>query len=95
MFAEGSACLPAKGMGEIPKQLASSCPSDAILLNQRVTKIRNLNDKYLISSIDTNTGKKIRVIANSIVLACDPISASKLLSDSKKAQDFTIPEGRG
>lgn len=39
MFGKGKAILPAGGIGEIPKQLASSLPPDTIQLNQRVSEV--------------------------------------------------------
>lgn len=39
MFADGAACVPANGIGEIPLQLASKLPADAILLKSRVVAI--------------------------------------------------------
>lgn len=39
MFGKGFAAIPAKGMEEIPKQLASQLPADSILVESRVDKI--------------------------------------------------------
>lgn len=39
MFSEGDAALPALGMEEIPKQLASKLPKDCFLFNQKVIDI--------------------------------------------------------
>jgi phytoene dehydrogenase-like protein len=39
MFSEGHATVPAKGMGEIPKQLASRLPEDALRLLARVKSV--------------------------------------------------------
>lgn len=40
MFSQGSATLPARGMGEIPRQLASRLPPGFIHLGARVTEIQ-------------------------------------------------------
>ncbi len=40
MFSQGSATLPARGMGEITRQLASRLPAEAIRLGERVTEVR-------------------------------------------------------
>lgn len=40
MFSQGSATLPARGMGEIPRQLASRLPPDTIRLGAPVTEIQ-------------------------------------------------------
>lgn len=39
MFSEGDAAIPALGMEEIPKQLASKLPSDCFSFNQKVVEI--------------------------------------------------------
>jgi len=39
MFSEGSATLPAKGMEEIPRQLASRLPDNTLRLNTKVVAI--------------------------------------------------------
>lgn len=41
MFAEGDAAVPNMGMGEIPKQLASRLPPDAVRLNALVEQIES------------------------------------------------------
>ena len=41
MFAEGHAALPAAGMGAIPAQLAAALPEHAIVLDARVTSVRD------------------------------------------------------
>ncbi|WP_295676244.1 NAD(P)/FAD-dependent oxidoreductase [uncultured Mucilaginibacter sp.] len=43
MFSEGDAAIPAKGMGEIPLQLANCLSADEILFNQRVWAIEDNN----------------------------------------------------
>lgn len=49
MFAEGNAAIPEKGMGAIPKQLASILNEDDILLN---TKVVNFDMQYAIDQND-------------------------------------------
>jgi len=39
MFSEGSATVPCRGMGEIPKQLAARLPESAIRLNSQVSSV--------------------------------------------------------
>ncbi|MEM9991291.1 MAG: NAD(P)/FAD-dependent oxidoreductase [Bacteroidota bacterium] len=39
MFSEGEAAIPAKGIGEIPQQLADNLPTGSIVLNERVVEI--------------------------------------------------------
>jgi phytoene dehydrogenase-like protein len=41
VFAQGDAALPAKGMAEIPAQLASTLPKENILLNSSVVKVES------------------------------------------------------
>ena len=45
MFAEGFACVPAKGMRAIPEQLAASIPQGRILLNSRVVAVEGTHLK--------------------------------------------------
>lgn len=41
MFSQGDAALPAKGMGDIPRQMAAKLPQEAIRLSSKVTKVDN------------------------------------------------------
>lgn len=41
VFAAGDAALPAQGMGEIPKQLASRLPMESMKLNSKAVKVRD------------------------------------------------------
>ncbi|MFT5596247.1 MAG: phytoene dehydrogenase-like protein [Flammeovirgaceae bacterium] len=63
-FAKGSACIPAKGMGEIPKQLKSKLQSTEIRLNTKVSKV---NNDPSIELEDDSTVK-----AKKIIIACNP-----------------------
>ena len=45
MFAEGFACVPAKGMRAIPEQLAASIPQGRLLLNSRVVAVEGTHLK--------------------------------------------------
>ncbi|MGJ8723690.1 MAG: NAD(P)/FAD-dependent oxidoreductase [Roseibacillus sp.] len=60
MFTEGSACLPAKGMGELAKQLATRIPEGQIRYHCPVQKVSR-------NQIHLNSGETIE--ASSIVLA--------------------------
>ncbi|MFT4983504.1 MAG: phytoene dehydrogenase-like protein [Flavobacterium sp.] len=71
MFSEGDAALPALGMEEIPKQLASQLPADTFLYNTKVVDIRE-------NSIFTNTGAEIK--SDIIILATE---ANELVSKLK------------
>lgn len=62
MFSEGDTAIPAKGMGEIPKQLAKSLTKDEILFNDAVVGITN-------NSVTTQSGKHYE--ADYIVVATD------------------------
>ncbi len=69
MMAEGDTVVPAKGMGQIPAQLASRLPADAIRLNARVASVS-------ASSATLASGEAIDGAA--VVLACEGPEASKL-----------------
>jgi protoporphyrinogen oxidase len=71
MFSEGDAVLPALGMEEIPKQLASQLPTDTFLYNTKVVDIRK-------NSIFTNSGAEIK--SDIIILATE---ANELVSKLK------------
>ena len=74
MFSEGSATLPAQGMGQISKQLAQRLPEDRILYDSPVTDIKGA-DVHLAS------GKVYS--ASQIVVATPVHQASQLLPDLK------------
>ncbi len=69
MLSEGDAALPAKGMGEIPLQLAGRLPEDSIRLQSPVAGVTT-------NSVTLQTGEQIRGCA--VVVACDGQEASRL-----------------
>jgi phytoene dehydrogenase-like protein len=77
MFSAGSATLPAKGMGEIARQLAARLPAEAIRLRERVTAIRK--DGVMLASGET-------LSAEVIVVATDASSAAVLLPELSDAE---------
>ena len=81
MFGQGSATLPAKGMGEIPKQLAARLPPGSITLNQKVVSL----DAH---SVTLSSGEQIR--GHAVVLATNAASVGSLLPDLKER----MPEWR-
>jgi phytoene dehydrogenase-like protein len=70
LFGRGSATVPARGMGEIPKQLASRLPHGTIQLNQAVKTVG-------IDSITLKSGERIQGCAT--VVATDGDAAHALL----------------
>ncbi|MDJ0622650.1 MAG: NAD(P)/FAD-dependent oxidoreductase [Desulfocapsaceae bacterium] len=70
VFAEGDAALPALGMAEIPRQLATNLPEDCVRLQSRVEKIDN--DGVLLAS-----GEKIQ--ADAVVIATSAPAERQLL----------------
>ncbi len=70
MFSEGYATLPAKGMGEIPKQLAARLPAETIRLNSPVTKVNK-------NSVTLENGQEIE--ASKVVIATEAAVTSKLV----------------
>jgi len=74
MFSQGSATLPAKGMGDIPRQLASRLPPGTIRLGARVAKV-------LPASIHLDSGE--RIDGDEVVVATDATVAARLLSNGE------------
>ena len=72
LFGQGSATLPAQGMGEIPKQLAALLPDGSIQLNQAVQAVG-------IDSITLESGERIQGCAT--VVATDGSAAHALLPE--------------
>jgi phytoene dehydrogenase-like protein len=70
MFSQGSATLPAKGMGEIPRQLASRLPPAAIRLGAQVTQIQS-------GGITLHSGEKFQ--GDAVVVATDATTAAGLV----------------
>ena len=70
MFTEGSATLPAKGMEEIPRQLAARLPAGALRCNTSVARVNG-------REITLATGEKMT--ANQVVLAIPSDAAQKIL----------------
>lgn len=81
MLATGATVVPARGMGEIPKQLASHLPDGVVNLNSPVEKF--LYDGYRISGIEV-AGKEHE--ADAVVLATDAPAAAKIAGER-------VPEG--
>ncbi|MGL4399845.1 MAG: NAD(P)/FAD-dependent oxidoreductase [Luteolibacter sp.] len=75
MFSQGSATLPARGMGEIPRQLASRLPPGTIRCDSRVTEITK-------NSITLASGERVR--GDAVVIATDA-SAAACLTDGEGA----------
>ncbi len=70
MFSQGSATLPARGMGEIPRQLALRLPEGTIRLREKVTEVKA--GQVVLDSGEHLTG-------HAIVVATDASTAAKLL----------------
>ncbi len=70
MFSQGSATLPALGMGEIPRQLAARLPAAAIRLGARTVEI-------CPGRITLESGEQLS--ADAIVVATDATSAAQLV----------------
>ncbi|NCC29217.1 MAG: FAD-binding protein [Gammaproteobacteria bacterium] len=75
-FASGDTALPARGMGELPAQLAQRLPRDAIRTGARVERI--LDRQVLL-----DTGERLR--AGTIVLATEGNETARLLGRSHRA----------
>ncbi len=70
MFSQGRATLPARGMGEIPHQLASRLPAGTIRLGERVTQLR-------AGHVTLESGE--RLAGQAVVVAADATSAATLV----------------
>jgi phytoene dehydrogenase-like protein len=74
MFSQGSATLPAGGMGEIPRQLASRLPPGTIRLGARVNGIEP-------QAITLESGERIQ--GDAVVVATDATTAAGLTHGAK------------
>ncbi|RYF77101.1 MAG: FAD-dependent oxidoreductase [Cytophagaceae bacterium] len=75
-FFLGDAAIPALGIGEIPKQLASRLPDEAMRLNTSVDRIAG-------KSVHLASGETIQ--AETVVLAVDAHAAARLLGNEPPA----------
>ena len=75
MFMQGSAVLPASGVGAMPAQLQSRLPSSAVTLNARVTSVVVEEGRAIGVRV---AGRKIP--ATAVIVAADPATAGKLTS---------------
>ncbi len=69
MMAEGDTAVPAKGMGEIPRQLAAGLKPDTIRLDVRVESVE-------AQAVRLATGETIP--AEAVILAADGVEAARL-----------------
>ena len=74
MLAEGDAAVPARGMGEIPTQLAARLPAGTIRYGATVEEVR---DHHVV--VD---GEKLE--ANAVVVATDAADAARLTHDESE-----------
>lgn len=77
MFNTGAAAIPALGMQEIPRQLASSLPPDRIRLNCPVGSIDG-------AGVTLTSGE--RLAAKSVILAVEEPAAAKLVAEIPSPQ---------
>lgn len=80
-FAMGDTALPARGMGEIPAQLAARLPSRAIRLGAKVDRVEQ-------ASVLLESGERLK--ARAIVVATEARETARLLH-----RPFSDPPGRG
>lgn len=81
MFSEGDATLPARGMGEIPKQLARQLPREIVRTNTVVDSIEHTN--VIISSGE-------RLAARAVIVATPAPVARRLLQDPHPAEGRSV-----
>lgn len=77
MFSQGSATLPARGMGEIPRQLAARLPQGTLRLGAQVTEIQP-------GSITLQSGDQFQ--GDVVVVATDATTAAGLVSGGVTAE---------
>eukprot|EP00898_Chlorokybus_atmophyticus_P003965 jgi/Chlat1/456/Chrsp103S00974 len=82
-LALGDNCLPAKGIGEIPAQIARSLPSGTVRLNNRVQSVAA--DALAVTLAN---GQSVRA-RDGIVVAADGPAAAKLLGSALAASPST------
>lgn len=70
MFSEGSATVPARGMGEIPRQLAERLPESAIRFNSPVSSLTG--DRVVLESREV-------IEASQVVVATNASAAARLV----------------
>ncbi len=76
MFSEGDTAVPALGMEEIPRQLATQLPADAVLFHKPVRSVSE-------QTVTTNTGETFT--APAILIATEPTSfVSRYFPGGKK-----------
>ncbi len=78
-FARGHAAVPAKGMAEIPRQLAAPLPAGSIRLN---TRVRALDARNVL----LDDGTTLR--ANAVVIATEAGGANTLLGEEGRTPSF-------
>ena len=76
MLSEGDTAVPAKGMGEIPAQLAAKLPAGAVRLNAKVESLHE-------NELTLEGGEPVR--ARAIVVAADGPSAAHLVGEAEPA----------
>ena len=77
MFSKGSACLPAKGMGELPKQLAARIPAEHIRYHSPVRRV---------------TGHQVHLSSNEIVEASSIVLATTHNAAQAMAPEVKLPK---
>ena len=69
MFSAGPACIPAEGMGAIPRQLAAALPAESLRLNTRVTQAT-------AAGVTLESGERLDALG--VVLAVEGPAAARL-----------------
>ena len=82
-FASATPCLPARGMSAISQQLASKLQPNTLLLNTRVTKIKQLPERGFIIETQGADGLA-RWEAGAVVVAVDPPSVKQIMPSGSK-----------
>ena len=81
MFSKGDASVPAKGMGEIPKQLASQLPPSVMRTNTRVESVEG-------RQVRLSSGEQQS--AHAVIIATEAPAARALLHDSYPADGRSV-----
>jgi phytoene dehydrogenase-like protein len=86
MFSTGSACVPALGMEEIPRQMASRLSAGALVTKARVTSLKRSRGIFILE-VEGMAPVEARVV----VLATEEHEARKLLGQAVKGKKQGAP----
>lgn len=102
MFTEGSASLPAGGIGQVGQTLANKIPNENFLYNTTVLSYRQIqcrngdtgeNEPKVEVIVSNKDGEREKFVCNSLVIATDPLNAEKLVNENSD-KTLEVPDRR-